>query len=271
MDALHSHWPEYLMEAALLGAFMVSACLCGVVLEHPCSGLRRRIGRAFIRRLLAGLAMGVTAILLIYSPWGARSGAHMNPATTLAFWSRGKIAAPDALFYVLSQFVGGALGVALCRILLRERLRHPFVDHVVTVPGQRGAAAAWTAELLIAFVMMLTVLYASNDPFLTPYTGFLAAGLLVIYIALEAPLSGMSLNPARSFGSAVVARRWTAFWVYLTAPVIGMLLASAVPDHSTVYCAKLNHCNQQRCIFRCEFDRLAAIRDDRPAANVARR
>lgn len=262
------------MEAALLGAFMVSACVCGVVLEHPCCGLRQRIPSAFIRRLLAGVAMGVTAVVLIYSPWGARSGAHMNPATTLTFWSRDKIAAPDALFYIAAQFAGGTLGVVLCRAALRDRLRHPAVDHVVTVPGSRGATAAWMAELFIAFGMMLTVLYASNDPLLTPYTGYLAAGLLVLYIAFEAPLSGMSLNPARSFGSAIVARRWAAFWVYLTAPVLGMLLAAAVhaaiPDHSTVYCAKLNHCNQQRCIFRCDFDRLAAIRDTRPRVNIVR-
>src|SRR5262252_2387067 len=98
MEALRSHWPEYLMEAAALGMFMVSACVCGILLECV-TGL--------FNRVLGGIAMGLTAVSIISSPWGQRSGAHMNPAFTLTFLFLGKIAPWDALFYVVAQFAGG--------------------------------------------------------------------------------------------------------------------------------------------------------------------
>ncbi|RJP34790.1 MAG: aquaporin family protein [Phycisphaerales bacterium] len=259
-EALLRHWPEYGMEAALLGGFMVSACLFGTLLEHPGAIGRRAIGGPVARRAIMGLAMGLTAVVLIYSPWGQRSGAHMNPATTLTFFVQGKVARWDALFYVIAQFLGGTAGVVIAWLLLRDRLRHESVNFVVTTPGRRGATAAWAAEWAISFGMMFTVLYAGNDPAMAPYTGWLAGGLLALYILIEAPLSGMSLNPARTFGSAVAARQWRAFWVYLTAPAAGMLLASAAyatsPVGGRVYCAKLDHCNGRRCIFKCEFERL---------------
>lgn len=259
-EALLEHWPEYLMEASLLGCFMISACMFATLLEHPGGLGRRAIPNAFVRRTLMGSAMGLTAVALIHSPWGQQSGAHMNPATTLTFFLRGKVAEWDAAFYVAAQFVGGAAGVAVARFLLRDWLRHESVNHVVTAPGSYGVTIAWIAEVLIAFGMMFMVLYVSNDAKLTPYTGLFAGTLVALYITFEAPLSGMSLNPARTFGSALVARHWKAFWVYLTAPAVGMLMASgayaALPVHNRVYCAKLDHCNDRRCIFRCEFDQL---------------
>jgi aquaporin Z len=254
IESLRHHWPEYGIEAALLGSFMVSACAFGTLLEHPSSPARKAIGSSLGRRALMGLAMGVTAVILIYSPWGQQSGAHMNPATTLAFLWLGKIAPWDAFFYVTAQCVGGILGVTVARFGLREWLKHRAVNYVVTTPGARGATIAWLAELAIAFLMMFMVLSVTNRGSLAPYTGWIAGALLAVYITLEAPLSGMSLNPARSLGSAAVAGVWTGFWIYWTAPLCGMLLASAayagLPGME-VKCAKLDHCNSRRCIFRC--------------------
>jgi aquaporin Z len=248
------------MESALLGGFMVSACLFGTLLEHPAAPGRRAIRNPMLRRAFMGAAMGLTAVLLIRSPWGQRSGAHMNPATTMTFLILGKTAPIDALCYVLAQLAGGIAGVALSRVILRESLRHADVNHVVTVPGRYGAATAWMAELLIAFGMMLAVLYVSNDAFWSSHTATIVGLLVSLYITFEAPLSGMSMNPARSIGSAVIARHWKSIWVYLTAPVAGMLLASVLyvrlPTHNHVFCAKLDHCNDQACIFRCEFHEL---------------
>ena len=109
--ALASHWPEYVIEAACLGLFMVSACAVTIFLQHPASILRQMVPSTFLRRLLAGVAMGLTAIALIYSPWGKQSGAHLNPSVTLTFLRLGKIEPWDAVFYVFAQFIGGTLGV----------------------------------------------------------------------------------------------------------------------------------------------------------------
>src|SRR5438128_8826882 len=85
-SALTRHWPEYLMEGACLGLFMVSACSFTVLLQHPSSALRQALPNDLLRRMLTGLAMGLTAISLIYSPWGRQSGAHLNPSLTLTFF-----------------------------------------------------------------------------------------------------------------------------------------------------------------------------------------
>ena len=107
------HWPEYLIEAALLGLFMMSACSFAILLDHPGSPAHQAVPDPLVRRLLGGLAMGSTAIVLIYSPWGRRSGAHFNPAATLTFLRLGRIAPRDAGWYVAAQFIGGLGGVLL--------------------------------------------------------------------------------------------------------------------------------------------------------------
>lgn len=254
--ALTLHWPEYLIEAALLGLFMVSACVSVAALEHPASPVRRAIPSAFRRRALIGLAMGVTAAALIYSPWGQRSGAHMNPAFTLAFLWLGKVEPWDAVFYVLAQTLGGLAGVAFSAFALRTLIRHESVNYVVTVPGPRGRRIAWIAEFLIAMGLVLAVLTAGNIPAAAPFTGLFAATLVALYITFEAPLSGMSINPARTIASAVPARCYRGLWVYLTAPpaamIAGATLYTAVIARHEARCAKLSH-GDRPCIFRCGY------------------
>src|ERR1700757_2234611 len=97
LASLTSHWPEYLIEAALLGAFMVSACIFGALYEFPHSPVHGAITSSLLRRILMGISMGLTAIALIYSPWGKQSGAHINPSVTITFLRLGKVKAWDAL------------------------------------------------------------------------------------------------------------------------------------------------------------------------------
>lgn len=250
------HWPEYLIEATCLGLFMVSACLFGTLFEHPASPVRQAIDDPLLRRIPMGLAMGLTAILLIYSPMGQRSGAHMNPSTTLTFFRLGKVAGADTIGYVVGQFVGGIAGVVLASALLGMLLADPAVNYVVTVPGMQGSAVAWIAELLMSCGMMLAVLLISNSR-AARLTGLCAGALVMVYIVVEAPISGMSLNPARTLGSAVAAGAWADLWIYVTAPPLGMLLASELyvrlHGYGAVLCAKLVHPRSGPCIFRCDY------------------
>lgn len=253
IDTVRRHWPEYLMEAAELGLFMISAGLFSTLLGHPGSPLRQAIPDLFLRRALVGLAMGLTAILIVYSPMGKQSGAHFNPAVTLTFFRLGKVAPWDALFYGLAQFAGGALGLGLVSLLLGNTLGHPEVNYIVTLPGPDGPGIAFLAEVVISFLLMTVVLAVSNADRLAPYTALFSGALVATFISLEAPLSGMSMNPARSFASALNAQLWTALWIYFAAPPLGMLAAAQVrlwvrgPDG--VWCAKLHHQNNKRCIF----------------------
>jgi len=180
----------------------------------------------------------------------------MNPAVTLSFLSLGKIKVWDAVYYVVAQFAGGLLGVGLSSLLLGAPVRHSAVNYVVTIPGASGAPTAFAAEFLISFLMMTTVLMASNSWRFRWLTPFLAGTLVSAFIAFEAPLSGMSMNPARTFGSAIWAHEWTGVWIYFLAPVAGMLTAAlayrARWGAHRVFCAKILHGERQRCIFRCK-------------------
>lgn len=254
---MNRHWPEYLMEAAGLGLFMISAAVTTAAFEYPHSPLHDLFPDPTLRRILIGIAMGLTAIGLIYSPWGKRSGAHLNPAVTLTFFRLGKIRGGDALGYIAAQFVGGTIGLWLVAQVLGLAIEHPDVNYVVTVPGSNGTAIAFAAETIISFGLMLVVLVVSNRPSLNRWTGVFAGALVATYIAVEAPLSGMSMNPARTFASALPAQLWTDYWLYLIAPLSGMLLAAECYVRTNgvhrVLCAKLHHHNNARCIFHCRY------------------
>ena len=209
-----------------------------------------------------GIAMGTTAVAIIFSPLGKRSGAHFNPAVTLTFWRLKKVDSADAIAYIAFQFVGGAAGVAAAAFLLGGRVAHPSVNYAATLPGQWGLAPAFLAEVAISFILMSVVLAAMSHPRLARFTGVFAGCLVATFITFEAPLSGMSMNPARTFGSAAGARVWSSLWIYFTAPPLGMLLASElyvrVRGFATVFCAKLVHPRTGPCIFRCAYARRPA-------------
>ncbi len=272
LDALKRHWPEYLMEAAGLGLFMISAAVFATLLEHPASPIHHAIPDPLLRRALMGIAMGSTAIGIIYSPWGQQSGAHINPAVTLTFLRLGKIASEDAIGYVIAQFVGSVAGILAASAAIGMYLDHSTIKYVATSPGPSGAMVAFVAEIVISFGLMLVVLLVSNHQSHPPapgapgrapsrglarFTGLFAGAMVALYITVEAPLSGMSMNPARTFGSALPGHVWTAWWVYFTAPLIGMLLAAEfyarLKGPAAVLCAKLNHHTSRRCIFRCGY------------------
>jgi len=259
VETLKKHLPEYLMEAAELGIFMISAGVFTCLFEYPGSPVHQALPNGDLRRFLIGVAMGATAIALIYSPWGKQSGAHMNPAVTLTFYRLGKIKRQDAIFYILFQCLGGLVGVYLVALLLGKMFTQPPVNYVVTIPGPLGWIAALLGELIIAFIMMMMVLLTSNNTKLNRFTGLFAGFLVMLYVFLEAPLSGFGMNPARTFASAFPSQIWTAFWLYVIVPPVGMLIAAGLYQYlfgqRAVKCAKLNHDNHKRCIFRCNYNR----------------
>jgi aquaporin Z len=254
IDALKRHWPEYLMEAAELGLFMVSACVFTILLYHPGSPAVRAIPAEFVRRMITGLAMGLTLVGLVYSPWGKRSGAHMNPAFTLTYWHLGKVAPWDAAFYCLAQFVGGVAGILLVAAPAAPLLSYPSVNYVATLPGLQGPSIAFAAEVSISFILAIVVLTLTSRSSVAPYTGIVAGACVAAFITFESPLSGMSMNPARTFGSALLPHLWQSLWVYFLAPPLGMLLAAEafVLCKRQPPCAKYHHQNEFRCIF-CEY------------------
>ncbi len=256
-DTLKGHWLLYVFEGAELAIFMISACLATVYLFDPSYPALHLLPTASIRRLLMGIAMGATAILIIRSPMGKRSGAHFNPAITLTYLRLGKIARWDAIFYVVFEFIGGVLGEAVSALVLGSSLAAPTVDYAVTVPGRYGTAAAFFAELIMSMLLMGVVLWFSNRPSLANYTSYLVGILITLYVLFFAPVSAFSINPARTTGSAIFAHVWTAAWLYFTAPLLGMMCAAEVYfcifGPAGILCAKLHPDTKYSCPFICQY------------------
>jgi len=211
--------------------------------------------------------MRPTALLLIaltLAPLASASAqqdtTHYTHADTLRGSNGPGRAWWDAAFYVAAQFAGGIVGTLAAAQILGRVIAHPTVAFAVTVPGMGGPWVAFVAEIAIAFILMTTILVVSNTKSLARYTGLFAGSLVALYITLEAPLSGMSLNPARTLGSAFAASQYTALWVYFAAPLAGMLLAAEVYLRTgrarVAHCAKLHHENDQPCIFLCRYGEL---------------
>jgi len=256
---------EYLIEGAALGTFMMSACVFGTLIFHPASPASAFLHDPWMRRVVMGIFMGAIAVAIIYSPWGKRSGAQMNPALTITFFRLGRISPRDAAFYMSAHFIGAIVGVLVARMLLGPALADPAVHYVVTRPGAFGVAAAFAGELVISAVLMLTVLSMAASSRAARFTGVAAGILIALFIALEDPLSGMSMNPARTFGSAFVAGDYTALWLYFTAPLAGMTIAAWIHVRvmrRAVPCPKLAHA--EPCLF-CEYARATAVKSQKAA------
>ena len=251
---LRHNWPEYLMEAAAMSLYLFFTCLFATLLQHPNSPILKTIPSAIVRRGLMGITVGATVAAIALTPWGKQSGGHINPAMTFTFYRLGNVGLWDAVFYGVAQFGGAAWGVAIATCLLRGAPGSETVRFAATLPGKYGSGVAFVAEAVISFNLMLTVLFVSNHERLARYTPYFVGALYAIFIMFETPLSGMSMNPARTLGPALLGRYWRALWVYFLAPTLGMLAASEVflwaRGGIGPYCAKLHHANSKRCIFR---------------------
>jgi aquaporin Z len=217
----------YFQEALGLGIFMISACFFSGLLFGR-NGYFVSAFSAIIRQSILGLMMGLTALYIFYSPLTSSSGSHINPAVTLAFLRVGKIDRRDAFFYILFQFLGGTITVYIMAALMGENLTSAPLYDVVTIPGKYGTISAAFTELIIAFIMMIMVLFTADHRVLKKYSRIFAGLLVCLFVIIAGPISGFGMNPARSFSSALPSNVWTSFWIYLCMPLAGMLSAAEI-------------------------------------------
>jgi aquaporin Z len=224
--AFRKNYVHYLQESLGLGLFMVSACFFGAMLYAPQSPWYHHIPVSVSRDVCMGLAMGATALFIFYAPFTAPSGSQINPAVTLSFLRLDKMCRYDALFYILFQFTGATAAVKLMQWCMGTLLSAEPVNTVVTVPGRHGIAWASITELVISFLTMSMVLFTSASHRYKKYTRVTAACMVCTWVILAGPVSGFSMNPARTFASSIAAGIWTGWWIYLVFPLAGMLLAA---------------------------------------------
>ncbi len=205
-------WQKYAAE--LLGTFvLVFGGTTAIIASTGSAASLVAIAFAFGLALLAGL----------YA-FGEVSGGHYNPAVSLAMFLDGRLSSADLVKYWASQFAGGVLG-SLALLIATSKLA---VKATATVPGPDGAGTAFLIEFLFAAIFVTVILQASVSGRFGG-TALVAIPLTLVAVHLAAiPFSGSSVNPARSFGPALVGNTWTDFWIYLIAPPLGAVLAVAI-------------------------------------------
>jgi len=194
-----------------------------------------------LRRMLNGFFFGCVGATIALSPIGRISGAHVNPVVTMGFCLVGKLTRKSAIGYVIGQLCGAVIG---CLPLLLWGSMGRNMNYAVTVPGQGySTPIVILGEVVTTFCLIayLCVFLAFRS--LRPYTPFFIPVLFAIMVPLEAGISGISVNPARSFGPSVISGVWTGWWIYWIGPVIGGLLAIRVCNSLTkrIEVAKLYH------------------------------
>lgn len=159
-----------------------------------------------LRRLITGIMFAAGATAVVYSPLGQRSGGHINPAVTLGFWQAGKVPTRDAVAYVIAQFAGALAGAGAAGLAWREMT--PAIRFAATAPGDGySAIAALAAETVITCLLVFTIFVCVNKPHIAPRTGLIAGALVAVIVMIESPVSGASLNPARTLGPAIMVVR----------------------------------------------------------------
>jgi aquaporin Z len=175
------------------------------------------------RRFLAGGLFGLVGSLITVSPIGRISGAHINPAVSLAFWLEGKLAWQDAVLFMLAQCSGGLLGAAW--LLVWGQIGRS-IEFGVTAPG--AGVSLWGAlagETVITFILVLTIFITAAHVRTRRFTPWTMPFLFSSMAWLEGPVSGASANPARSIGPALIAGTWNDQWIYILGPMLGSSLA----------------------------------------------
>ena len=243
------HWGEWLAE--LLG----TALLFGVgftvvtVLLSPRSSIAREV--APVRFLLVGMNFGLLSGLIAVSPLGRRSGAHLNPAVTLAFWLRGHVHRHDLAGYLVAQFAGALLGTAAFAAALGPWATS--IHHARTSPAPVGTATGVAIEAALTFGLMTTVFVSLGVPRLVHWTPVLVGIALTGLIWVGSPPTGASLNPARSLAPALIDSHLADLWVYFVGPALGASAATllAMACGWGALTAKLFHDPRYRSTMGC--------------------
>jgi aquaporin Z len=213
---------QYAAEA--IGTFILVFTGTGAIVLNDISGGQ-------LTPLGIGLVFGLVVMALVYA-LGDVSGAHINPAVTLGFWASGQFTAKQVAPFILSQCAGALLASLLLRAL--------FCNHAnmgATLPREGLVYQCLILEFILTFILMFVILnVATGAKEKGVVAGMAIGGVIALEATFAGPISGASMNPARSLGPAVASMNFSALWIYLLGPALGALLA--VPAWRWVRLAK---------------------------------
>ena len=216
-------WRLFLSEFIGTAALVLVGLSLVILMFGTGTPMARLIPSEGLRRLITGFLFGTTGACIALSPVGKESGAHINPAVTLAFRLMGKLDLRTTLGYIAAQLSGAVAGSLP---LLIWGAMGKSVDFGATSPGPgTSVSTALMGEAITTFTMVTLLAVFLGFRKIRPFTPAIFPPLYAIMVWAEAPISGTSTNPARSLGPAVVSGQWTGWWIYWIGPLAGMLLA----------------------------------------------
>ena len=219
-----TEWAAEMLGTALLLFVAVSAVTFDL---GPASPLARVIPSESLRLLVTGLLIAGSASLYSVTPPGKRSGAHLNPVVTLAFWLMGHVHRHDLVAYWVAQLTGAVLGTAAGLAVWRDAARQVHVASTHPGPGTPLLLAAG-AEFAMTMTLLLVLFYLLAKAGTRRFAPLAAWLVVATFVWRVAPISGTSLNPARSFGPALFDGDLRVMWVYVAGPVLGAAAAAAI-------------------------------------------
>jgi aquaporin Z len=239
------HWTEYFCE--LLGtAILLFAGLTGIYLVSLVNIVD------VVKYLAIGLFFAMGLVIVVYSPLGKRSGAHVNPAVTIAFWLNGLMSGIDTLCYIVAQFAGAVLGAWFAFTLFDWN----NLAAALALPGVGSSGVlVFFIEFIIVFAMIIAIFTFISSGKTGRFTGIAVGIYIVLVTVLFAAISGAGLNPARNLGPAVLLLNFDYIWIYFAASVLAAFAAYGLFRGATQgtqpVCCKLCYKTEGQCLFKC--------------------
>lgn len=221
-----SPWSLYLSELVGTALLVFVGLSLVIIMFGQGTPMARLLPSEPLRRFITGFLFGSTGALIALSPVGKVSGAHINPAVSLGFTLMGKLDGQITVGYIVAQLLGALLGSVP---LLAWGTMGESVAFGATAPGPGySTLTALIGEAITTFAMVALLAVFLGFRETRRFTPALFPPLYAVMVWLEAPISGTSTNPARSFGPSVVSGVWHAWWIYWVGPILGMLMAIIV-------------------------------------------
>jgi aquaporin Z len=239
-------WRVYLSELVGTALLVLIGLSLVTVMFGAGSPIARVLPSEGLRRLITGFLFGTTGALIALSAIGKTSGAHINPAVTLAFRLMGKLDLGIAVGYILAQLAGAILGSLP---LLAWGSMGRSVAFGATLPGHGyGIQIVLLGEVITTFVMVSLLAVFLGFRRIRPFTPAIFPFLYAVMVYVESPISGTSTNPARSLGPAIVSGKWEGWWIYWIGPLIGTFAAALACSllAKRIEVAKLYHFDSDR-------------------------
>jgi aquaporin Z len=234
-------WRKFFAEMIGTALLLMVGLSIVILMFGSGSPLAEWIPNIKLRQAITGFLFGGTGALIAISTLGKESGAHINPAVTMSFWLFRKIDSRTALIYVAAQLTGAVIGTL--PLLLWGQFGQSISFGATTPGASYTTQNALLGEVITTFTMVSLLAIFLGFRQIRPYTPALFPFLYAIMVPLEADISGISTNPARSFGPAVISGTWDSWWIYWVGPLAGALLACIFTSRlaKRITTAKLYH------------------------------